>query len=127
MSRSTIVISFNHFPEIAAALPDETSQVVRKVAFDVEAEAKMLVPVDTGNLKNSIRMVMEPDAIEAVVDIEPGKTPPGKTSTTTSAEYAPYVEFGTHKMGAQPFMTPAAEMNQPKFESAMKQLLQRLG
>ena len=126
MSKSTIVISYNHFPEIAKALPDETSEVVRKVAFDVEADAKMLVPVDTGNLKNSIRMVIDSDGLGATVDIEPGKTAPGRTSTTTSAEYAPYVEFGTWKMGAQPFMTPAAEMNQPKFESAMKQLLQRL-
>ncbi len=126
MSKSTIVISFNHFPEIAAALPDETSAVVRKVAFDVEASAKMLVPVDTGNLKNSIRMAMDNDGLGATVDIEPGHTPPGRNSTTTSAEYAPLVEFGEKGRPGKPFMTPAAEMNQPKFESAMKQLLQRL-
>ena len=108
---STIRIEFNRFPEIAAKLPAETSAVVRKTAFDVEAHAKQVVPVDTGALKNSIATEMESD-----------------TSATIAphTEYAAYVEFGTYKMAAQPYMTPAAEVNRPKFESAMRQLLNRL-
>lgn len=111
MARNTIEITFNRFPEIAAKLPVETSTVVRKTAFDVEAHAKTIVPVDTGALKNSITTEMD-SSVSAIV--------------APHTEYAEYVEFGTYKMAAQPYMTPAAEAVRPGFEAAMKQLLERL-
>jgi len=109
---SSIKIEFNRFPEIAAKLPVETSAVVRKAAYDVEAYAKMVVPVDTGNLKNSIQTTVTDGGLEA--------------TTETHVEYCEYVEFGTYKMGARPYMTPAAERVSPQYESAMRQLLNRL-
>ena len=111
MSNSKIVVTHNRFPEIAAKLPTETSAVVRKSAHDVEANAKAVVPVDTGALKNSIDTTMESEFTAIVAP---------------HTEYAVFVEFGTHKMGAQPYMTPAAEIVRPAFEAAMKQLLARL-
>jgi HK97 gp10 family phage protein len=126
MSRSTIVIDFNRFPEIAARLPVEASAVVRKTAYDVEADAKQKAPFETGNLRNSIQTHMEPSATEAVIDIAPNRAPGSSATSATAAEYGVYQEFGTRHMGAHPFMTPAAEINRPKFESAMTQLLNRL-
>jgi HK97 gp10 family phage protein len=128
MSRSTIVIDFNRFPEIAARLPRETSDVVRNTAHGVEADAKQKAPLDTGNLRNSIQMHMEPSATEAVIDIAPNR-PPNATSATaaTAAEYGVYQEYGTSRgVPPHPFMTPAAEANRPKFQSAMTQLLRQL-
>jgi hypothetical protein len=46
--------SFNHFNQIADALPQVLSQVVRKTAFDVQAGAVRRAPVDTGFLRASI-------------------------------------------------------------------------
>lgn len=50
-------VVFNHFPQIAERVTKATSKIVRKVAFDVQADAASLAPVDTGFLKNSIYVV----------------------------------------------------------------------
>lgn len=125
----TISVTFDKFPQIAAALPARTSQVVRKAALDIEAQAKNRAPVDTGTLKNSIQMNMEPMALEAEVAAGNESSPYGKQrkdgsisrSVTPSVEYAIYVEFGN-----QPFLTPAAEAVRPAFIGAMKQMLQEI-
>ena len=85
-------------------------------AKKIQKNAKMLAPVDTGNLRNSIKTnsKTELDKVEAQI--------------FTNTEYAPYVEFGTGERGresdidrpegisykgdwkgqtAQPYMTPA--------------------
>lgn len=64
-------------------------------ALVVEGQAKALVPVDTGNLRNSI--THEVNKQEARVG--------------TNVEYAPFVELGTVKMAAQPYLNPALEAN----------------
>ncbi len=58
----------------------------------VANEARSMCPVDTGRLKGSI-------SVSA-----------GGSGAVVSADtdYAAYVEFGTSKMAAQPFMAPAA-------------------
>jgi len=76
------------------ASDDKLSKIVELAALEVEKEAKRICPVDTGRLRNSI------------------STAKGDKTTMfvgTNVEYAPYVEFGTHKMSAQPYMRPAAE------------------
>ena len=57
----------------------------------VADEARTMCPVDTGNLRDSI-------AVSA-----------GDSGAQISAntDYAAYVEFGTYKMAAQPFLVPA--------------------
>lgn len=108
----TISVTFNRFPEIAAALPGQTQAVVRKASFDVEGQAKNRVPVDTGALKNSISTEFEDGGLTGII--------------APHMEYATFVEFGTRRMSAQPYMTPAAEVVKPAFEAAMKQMLQDL-
>ena len=58
-----------------------------------EGYAKKLAPVDTGNLRNSIT--------HDVDDGEPA------AYIGTNVEYSIYVELGTIKMDAQPFLKPA--------------------
>ncbi len=50
--------------------------------------------VDTGNLKNSLRVLEVTDE---------------RASFGTSADYAAYLEFGTRNMGARPYLRPAAD------------------
>lgn len=82
-------------------------QVVRKAAADVEAAAKGRAPVDTGALRGSIGTSMH-----GPLAAEIGPT----------VHYGQYVEFGTYKMAAQPYMGPAADQVEPGFVEAMEQL-----
>lgn len=64
-------------------------------ALVVEGAAKNLAPVDTGNLRNSITHEVEKN--EARVG--------------TNVDYAPFIELGTVKMAAQPYLNPALDNN----------------
>lgn len=94
--------------EQAETLVPRASAVVRKVAFDTEADAKTLAPVDTGMLRNSITTAVTGDGLTAAV--------------VATASYAPFVELGTSRQAPQPFMGPATDRNTPKFHEAMSQL-----
>lgn len=61
-------------------------------------EAKALVPVDKGNLQETIRCDVEGEAVEFVAG--GGSLP---------VDYAGYVEFGTINMAAQPYMRPSID------------------
>lgn len=66
------------------------------VASDfVKGEAKRRSPVDTGNLKKSITKEVEKEQDEIVGRIG------------TNVEYAGYVEYGTKRQAAQPYLRPA--------------------
>lgn len=89
--------------------------VVAKTAHDVEATAKELAPVDTGNLMNGIGVDMFGNATTARAVVGP------------TADYAPPVEFGhVTKSGSfvppQPFMAPAADAHEQAFYAAMETL-----
>jgi len=43
-----------------------------------------------------------------------------------ATEYAPFIEFGTWKMRARPFMIPAAEKERPRVEQAITELFKDL-
>ncbi|MDQ5960160.1 MAG: hypothetical protein QG592_1242 [Pseudomonadota bacterium] len=111
-SNVTVTIKFNRFPEIAAALPGQTKAVVRKAAFDVEGQAKNRVPVDTGALKSSILTEIENGGLAAEV--------------APHENYALFVELGTRRMSAQPYMIPAADAVRPAFIAACEQMLKGL-
>lgn len=100
----------NRIPAIMAKMPGAVSAVVRKTAFDIEGTAKALAPVDTGALSGSIK-----------ADVE-------QFSATIAphTEYAAYVELGTYKMRAQPYMRPAADMHEPRYAAAMEDLFRSL-
>lgn len=84
------------------------SQVVRAFTLRVEARAKVYCPVDTGHLKNSIGSEFEGD----------GRSGEMTGTVTASASYARYVNYGTSRMAAQPFMDPAFDEEVPGFTAA---------
>jgi len=81
--------AMKEFPEIVR---EELGKAVQELSLLIEAKAKELCPVDTGLLRSSITPVVESWAAAYV---------------GTNTGYAPYVEFGTKKMAAQPFLEPA--------------------
>lgn len=72
-----------------------SEKAVLALALSVEATAKRLAPVDTGNLRRSITHKPGRDGFSYYVDVG------------TNVIYAPYVEFGTQHMRAQPYLRPA--------------------
>lgn len=66
-------------------------------ALQVDNAAKQLCPVDTGRLRSSITNEIGQDGDGLMATIG------------TNVEYAPYVELGTSKMAAQPFLLPALD------------------
>ena len=67
-------------------------RALTRIGLQAEMYAKRECPVDTGNLRNSITNAV--DDKSAYVG--------------TNVEYAPYVELGTSRAKAQPFIKPAA-------------------
>ena len=67
-------------------------------ALLVERTAKQICNVKTGTLKRSI--THEVEARRAIVG--------------TNVEYGPFVELGTNKMSARPYLRPALEQNMPE-------------
>ena len=75
-------------------IEEELNKAVERIAFLIEGEAKRICPVRTGRLRASIHT---------------GKIREGVYYVGTNVHYAPYVEFGTRKMAAQPYLRPAAK------------------
>lgn len=78
-----------------AALALTCEQDLVRVGLDVQNRARSLCPVDTGRLRSSIQMVKGKDRDGVYVEIG------------TNVEYAVFVEFGTSRAHAQPFLRPA--------------------
>lgn len=81
--------------EFRDGLDAAIERALEKVGLVAEGYAKRLCPVDTGRLRNSITHVI--DAGEQAVYVG------------TNVEYAPYVELGTARQKAQPYLRPAAQ------------------
>lgn len=93
---STVKLDTRELDRIARELNTNTRKVVESLAFEVEARAKEFAPVDTGFLRSSgFTEVQQSGDIVAIVGFE--------------AIYAPFIELGTYKMGAQPFLMPALQ------------------
>lgn len=101
-------------------------------ALVVHGAAVNLSAIDTGNLRGSISYTVD----NAVYGQDSGG---GKAASKdqyikptsdkdaayigTNVEYAPFLEFGTSKMDAQPFLRPALDNNKAKVARLMKKII----
>lgn len=83
------------------------SSALEKIGLMAEGYAKKKCPVDTGNLRNSITHQVDGDAVYI----------------GTNVEYAPYVELGTSRQKAQPFLRPAASEHGAQYRQVLKNAL----
>ena len=86
--------------EIRAAF----ARALERIGMQAEGYAQDLCPVDTGNLRNSITHTSDADA----------------AYIGTNVEYAPYVELGTRRAAAQPFLKPAATDHRGTYANIVK-------
>lgn len=88
---------------------DDVKRVVQVNGAELHQRAQRNAPVDTGFLKRSIIFQLANSGFTAMV--------------TATAEYSPYLEFGTRFMSAQPFMGPAFRIQSAKFKNDLKRLV----
>lgn len=77
-------------------------------AADVKALAKQLVPVRTGHLRGSIYATVKEWVARIGAD----------------ASYALFVEFGTRRMGARPYLYPAIQQQLPRLEQIIVEAIE---
>lgn len=89
----------------------EIEPVVAATGLRIVADAKTAAPVDTGFLRSSIGMDVDPDGL----GLEAGPT----------AAYGGYVEHGTSRMAPRAFMGPALDRNSGAFMQALEEIAGR--
>jgi HK97 gp10 family phage protein len=99
----------NHFGAIAARLKPKAHALVAETIAVIETNANAIVPVDTGALQASIESHMESDTHGVV---------------SANTDYAGYVEFGTTRAPAQPYMHPSFDAARPAFDAGLARLLE---
>ena len=87
-----------------------TDRQLELSSLRIERAAKVNAPVDTGALKNTIFSAKAGNLTYKV---------------TAPQHYAIFVEKGTRKMRAQPFLKPAIDAEQPKLISNLRKLYER--
>lgn len=76
----------------------------------IAEEARRLVPVDTGALQSTIGVEVEGETVNLVAGGD-------------GVDYQAYVEFGTSKMAAQPYMRPAIDTKKNEADKAIAENL----
>lgn len=95
--------------EFLNALPEQIEQALIAIGLTAESYAKQECPVDTGRLRNSITNAVRAD--EKAVYIG------------SNVEYAAFVELGTSRMKARPYLKPAATEHSAEYKAITKQAL----
>lgn len=98
------------FEEAKARWLADASQILDRWLDEVESDAQLLAPVDTGFLRANIQSL----GVKIAGDVITG-------SVQSAAEYSTFVEDGTSRMAAQPFLKPSYEQN---IEALIEELTQ---
>lgn len=94
----------DHSPAVRAALDAAKLRSLEGCGMTCEAFAKALCPVDTGHLRGSIAHKVAGDGVTIGSDVS----------------YAGYVELGTYKMAARPYLKPAVHNNAQTYVNIVK-------
>jgi len=106
-------ITKNRFLQIKGAVRKGVVKVVNETAEEVLSIAQQLAPEDTGELRASGHL--EPKNNNEIQQV------------VFDAPHARFVEFGTSKMGAQPFLRPAIASVKSRVNRRLGQIKAGLG
>ncbi len=101
------------FEALAATAPALVVAATKATVLGIEADAKALAAVDTGYMRGSISSEFRGSGASFYGVVGP------------SASYARYVEEGTSRMAAQPFMRPATDRRIPGYVAALEAIAGR--
>ena len=139
-------VSFtSHKKECNEAVQAAVLKALRLVGGQAERYAKETISdmgaVDTGFLRNSITFAIDGESAEIGSYQDDAGTKTGEYSGTAPAEkdrnnravfigtnvyYAPYIEYGTWKMAARPFLSQSIESHISDFQSLFAEAFKNL-
>jgi HK97 gp10 family phage protein len=122
--------------ELVKASPDFVDEAVRATAFEVEGIAKSKARWITGAMRASIftktsKSTNMAEALAAALGKNPASSPEDPTPghpekmhayIAPGVYYAKFVEFGTKRKAARPFLTPAVEKAAEIMEKHLKRI-----
>jgi HK97 gp10 family phage protein len=106
----SVVVDLTQLDALIATLTVKIEVLIEKYLILIEDDAKHLVPVATGALRDSITHTLEALAGEV-------------TAGNDTVDYAQYVEYGTARAAAQPFLRPAFERYAPSFLAELQAMI----
>ena len=95
--------------QVAEGIESAVDVALEKIGLMAEGYAIKKCPVDTGHLRGSITHEVDFDGDAVYIG--------------TNVEYAPYVELGTSRQKAQPFLRPAASEHGAQYRQVLKKAL----
>lgn len=101
------VSTTNNSEQVKECLKDAIEKALVLCGEEAKGYAKKLCPVDTGNLRNSI----DYDVLDDTMQVG------------TNVEYASFVELGTSRQKAQPYLKPAIADHASKYQTMIKEEL----
>ena len=104
-----IILDTSVLDKITAEIRPRAARIVQTYGLAITSSAAQNAPVDTGALRNSItsESMMTGEMMFTVSD---------------GVEYGVFVEFGTSRQAAQPFMVPAIEDWRERFLAEFSEL-----
>ena len=94
--------------QLLKTIPNNRDRIVKEIAYHVLGQAQKLAPFDTGALRSNANALTKSE---------------GTWSVEFYQEYAVYVELGTWKMPARPFLGTAVELETIRFQDKIKREL----
>lgn len=109
MAIDGVTVNEDNTERVVDGIDSAIGAALEEIGLLAENYAARKCPVDTGNLRGSI--AHEADTADNAVYIG------------TNVEYAPYVELGTSRQKAQPFLRPAASEHGAQYRQVLKKAL----
>lgn len=104
-----VSVNQDNIEQAVDGIESAISVALEEIGLLAENYAAMLCPVDTGNLQGSITHEVDVDDNAVYIG--------------TNVKYAPYVELGTSRQKAQPFLRPAASEHGAQYRQVLKKAL----
>ena len=104
-----VTVNEDNTGQIVDGIDSAIGVALEKIGLLAENYAEKKCPVDTGNLRGSITHEVDTDDNAVYIG--------------TNVEYAPYVELGTSRQEAQPFLGPAASGHGAQYRKVLKKAL----
>lgn len=102
-----ITVNSDPIRQLADTLSPDVQRILEEVAEFIKERARQLAPVLTGQLRDSIDVLVQEWGFLVVA----------------GAEYAQFVEFGKINTAAHPFLTPAIQEGAALLERRLRELL----
>lgn len=102
------VTFISHAKDVLSGMAKAKREALEVIGGMAESYAKKACPVDTGRLRNSITHAQYDESTEVI---------------GSNVSYAAFVELGTSKMSARPYLRPAAEGHTAEYKAVIKSFL----